>query len=375
MTRPGWSDLGTTVREPTTAPLTSDTTVEIAVIGLGASGLEAVRHLADRGVDVLGIDAGAVGAGAAGRNGGFLLAGGARFHDVAARTWGPDLARLVYDASLDELDRVRERHPDLVRPTGSLRVAADDEERVAIAAQLERMRRDGFPVEPYDGPEGDGLLVPTDAHVQPLSRCRALAQQATDAGARLVTGTPVTEVGTGLVRTAVGPVVRAERTLVAVDGGLEVLLPELAGRVRTVRLQMLATAPTTEVSWGRPIYRRYGLDYVVQLPSGEVLLGGGRDVGGDPEWGAPAEPSLAVQAYLDGLLGDLGVSAAVTHRWAGRSAFTDDLLPLVSEVRPGVVAVGAYSGHGNLLGTRLARNAADALVDGRPVSLESCLQG
>ena len=38
--------------------------------------------------------------------------------------------------------------------------------------------------------------------------------------------------------------VRARRVIVAVDGHLEQLLPELAGRVRTARLQMLATAPT-----------------------------------------------------------------------------------------------------------------------------------
>jgi gamma-glutamylputrescine oxidase len=49
--------------------------------------------------------------------------------------------------------------------------------------------------------------------------------------------------------------------VVAVDGCLEDLMPELKGRVRTARLQMLATAPAPEVKFTLPVYRRYGYDY------------------------------------------------------------------------------------------------------------------
>ena len=136
--------------------------------------------------------------------------------------------------------------------------------------------------------------------------------------------------------------VRCQAVVVAIDGGLETALPELQGRVRTARVQMLATAPATEVSIRRPVYSRWGYDYWRQLPDGRVALGGGRDLAGDAEWGAPAEPTSTVQDYLDGLLSGLGVRAPVTHRWAGRVAFTADRLPVLEEVRPGVVAVGAY---------------------------------
>jgi gamma-glutamylputrescine oxidase len=70
-----------------------------------------------------------------------------------------------------------------------------------------------------------------------------------------------------------------------------------------------------------------------------------------------------VQRHLDGWLAELGVAAAVTHRWAARAAFTEDHLPVDERVAPGVHVVGAYSGHGNVLGPLLAREAALRLLD------------
>jgi glycine/D-amino acid oxidase-like deaminating enzyme len=45
-------------------------------------------------------------------------------------------------------------------------------------------------------------------------------------------------------------------------------------------------------------------------------------------------------------------------------AYTPDRLPVFAEVRPGVIAVGAHSGHGNVLGSAAAR-AATAIALGR----------
>src|SRR5690606_21859933 len=109
--------------------------------------------------------------------------------------------------------------------------------------------------------------------------------------------------------------------VVAVDGRLERLLPELAGRVRTARLQMLATAPTGEVRLPRPVYRRYGFEYYQQLPNGRLVFGGFRDRGGDGEWTADARPHEAVQTLLERYLRDeLGVTAPITHRGAAAAA-------------------------------------------------------
>lgn len=367
-------DVLTEVPAPTPGLLEGPVSADVVVIGLGASGLTACRVLAECGADVLGLDAAGIAAGAAGRNGGFLLAGGARFHHDATRAWGHEVAMAVAGASYEELDRTLddlERHAPqaLVSRDGSLRIAADDAEREDIEAQLSAMRADGLPIEPYDGPEGDGLLLPGDAACNPVGRARHLADRATAAGARLAAPARVTAIGDGAVTTADGITVRTRRTIVAVDGGLERLLPELRGRVRTARLQMCATAPDPGVSFTRPVYRRWGYDYVQQVATGEILLGGCRDRFAEAEWDAPAQPSDEVQRCLDAELLRLGVTAPVTHRWAAHAAFTTDGLPVCEEVRPGVLAIGAYSGHGNLLGTWAARRAATSALDGTPLTL------
>ena len=61
----------------------------------------------------------------------------------------------------------------------------------------------------------------------------------------------------------------------------------------------------------------------------------------------------------------MGIDAPVVQRWAGVVAYTDDRLPVFAEVRPGVIALGAHSGHGNLLGSAAAR-AAMAIALGAP---------
>jgi gamma-glutamylputrescine oxidase len=153
--------------------------------------------------------------------------------------------------------------------------------------------------------------------------------------------------------------------IVAVDGGLERVVPELAGRVRTVRLQMIGTAPATDVHYERPVYSRYGLDYWQQLRDGRIALGGFRDVGGDTEWTHDARPSAEVQAAIERCLRErVRTSAPITHRWAALVSYTDDGLPVAEEVRRGVWATGAYNGTGNVVGALCGRAVAQLAVSG-----------
>jgi gamma-glutamylputrescine oxidase len=363
---PGWDRL---------PPLEGDVEADVCVVGLGVSGLTAARALAELGLSVVALDADRVGSGASGRNGGFLIAGLADFHHDAAESLGRQRATALYRATLDELDATEALAPDAVRRTGSLRIAMDAAEARDCEDQLAAMRRDGLPAEPYDGPEGAGLRFPLDASVQPLRRTRALARHALAGGVRLHERTPVTALAGDRVDTPLGRV-RCDGVVVCVDGGLERLLPELTGRgVRTARAQMLATAPEPKRIASQPVYARWGYDYWQQLPDGRVALGGCRDRGGAEEWTTVARPSTRVQADLDRLLrGRLGVSAPVTHRWAGLIAYGRRPLPVLAEVRPRVFAAGAYSGTGNLVGAVFGRAAARLATTGRS-GLEALPEG
>ncbi|CAN5395457.1 FAD-dependent oxidoreductase [soil metagenome] len=345
--------------------LLGDVAADVCVVGLGGAGLAAVGEAIRRGATVVGIDAAAVGAGAAGRNGGFLLAGLPRFHHRAAAEIGRERAAALYRLTIAEIGRIRQETPEAVRPVGSVRLASSPEEEEDCDRQFAAMAADGLPVRQYAGPGGRGLEFPTDGSLQPLRRCRALAVQAVDGGARLFERSPATAIAGDLVTTPGGRI-RCDRVVVAVDGGLESVLPELAGRVRTARAQMLATAPVPGVVAVRPVYARWGYDYWQQLPDGSVAIGGFRDRGGEAEWTAAAEPTRPVQEEIERFLRSmLRVTAPVTHRWAGAIAFTPDGMPVLGEVRPGVLAAGAYSGTGNVLGAICGRAAVELALDGR----------
>lgn len=352
--------------------LVGEATADLVVIGLGGSGLAAVLEARRRGLRVIGIDAGPVAGGAAGRNGGFLLAGTAHFYHDACASSGRARALALYRATMTELARIAADTPEHARITGSLRIAWSEEEIDDCRAQLAAMQRDDLPAEWYEGSEGSGLLIPTDGVYQPLQRCRTLALRALQEGAQLheytrATAISGTNVTTTHARIACGAVI------VAVDGNLRAIFPELYPRVRTARLQMLSTAPAPEVTFTRPVYARYGYEYWQQLPDGRVALGGFRDRFINAEWTDDVTPSSDLQDMLEQHLRDIGVRAPVERRWAASVGYTEDLLPVFTQVRKKVWAIGAYCGTGNVIGSMCGR-AAVGCAAGEPQELFDLLR-
>jgi gamma-glutamylputrescine oxidase len=344
--------------------LTKATGADVCVVGLGGSGLACVHALLSAGRSVVGVDAVTVAGAAAGRNGGFLLGGLAMFHHDVAHRLGRAVATEIYEETLKQIAHMAAETPAAVRRTGSLRIAQSLAEAEDCSRQHAAMRLDGLPVEGYDGAEGCGLLFPGDAAFHPALHCWMLATQAVDRGASLFVGSPAIAIENGCVITPRGRVT-AQCVVVAVDGRIETILPELAPRVRTARLQMLATAPVLGSRLPYPVYARWGSDYWQQLPDGRVVLGGFRDAGGDAEWTTSGKTSEPVQAALTAFLRDrLRVTEPVTHRWAANVGYTRSGMPILEEVRPGVWAIGAYSGTGNVIGALCGRAVAEQIAHG-----------
>ena len=359
---PAWGEGLSSVSFP---KFDGDTETDVCVVGLGGSGLSCIHELLRLGQRVVGLDANSVGGGAAGRNGGFLLAGLSAFYHDAVAALGEARARRIYQLTLDEMDRIAEDAPHTVRRSGSLRLASSEAEERDCALQLAAMRADGLAVTPYAGPDGRGLIFPADGSFNPLARCRTLAQRAVELGATLHEQSRAVSLGNGEVRTSDGRV-RCRHVIVAVDGHLELLLPELAGRVRTARLQMLGTDPAPDIDIPRPVYSRWGYDYWQQLPDGRIVIGGCRDRFVQDEWTTDTDPTSEVQQCIERVLRDtVGVTQHVRHRWAAAVSYSSGVLPVMEQVRQGVWAIGGYSGTGNVIGALYGRMVAQIAVTGK----------
>ena len=356
------------VERPEFPQLTTNLEADLVVVGLGGSGLTALLHAAQRGLNVIGIDSDRIAAGAAGRNGGLLLAGIADFHHNVRKDLGVDRATALYKHTLDEMDRIEATTPEAVSRIGALRIGElnpgeDSEELIDTYAHRDALVADGFPVEDYEGEQGIGILIPTDGTFHPAKRAVLLAKLAQAAGAQIFTHSPAIKIESGLVTTEHGSI-KAKHIVVAVDGNLGKALPAIADQVQPTRLQMISTAPETKIKMQYAVYVRQGWDYWQQLPDGRIAIGGGRDLALEQEATDVVEPTQIMRDYLERKLEDLGVTAPIEHHWAAIVSYTNTGLPMVKEVQPGVWAVGAYCGTGNVVGALLARSAIDHCLDG-----------
>lgn len=335
--------------------------VDIAVVGAGITGCACAGALAREGRRVRVYDARGIGEGASGRNGGFALRGAAARYDVARETYGADAARELWRRTEKAVDRLATIAGDAFRRTGSLRLAADVEERVEIQAEYEALREDGFASEWRDElshlrPDFRGAIFhPTDGAVQPAGLVQRLADLAADAGVAFAQNHRIESLES----------VEADQIVIATDGSGRGLLPELDEALWPARGQVIATTPIRERLFEYPHYARHGFDYWQQLRDRRIVLGGFRDFSILTEMTDDESTTEPIQEALDAFLVELlGELPEVTHRWAGIFGLTQDLLPLVGPVpgHDGVWVAAGYSGHGNVLGLLCGELVADALL-------------
>jgi gamma-glutamylputrescine oxidase len=364
-------------------PLRGDIEVDACVIGGGVSGLSCARELARRGARTVLLEARTVASGASGRNGGFLLAGGAPFHADARELWGREPAARIYARTVEVQQEVYALAEslgvgDAVRPVGSLRLATSEDEAEDVRRHVEALKEDGFAAELIERDELEpalrrlghaGCLVPHDAALQPARWIRALATAAEAAGATIFENTRA-ELGEQV--TANGATVKARHVVVAADGPLPGLVPELADRVKARRLHMLASAPLPERIASTLVYARYGFEYFQQLPDGRIALGGFSDLDGPASYTSEERGDPRIWQRLERYLQDeLGIEVAgITHRWVGVVGFSDDGRPFAGQVRDGLYALGGYSGTGNLIGLIAGRAVAERIAGGQSEDLE-----
>ena len=237
------------------------------------------------------------------------FAGVLRAYDVARETYGAEAAKQLWQRTEAALDRLEASAGDAFRHTGSLRLAADDEERDEIRLEYEALREDGFAAEwrdevPHLRPEFRGAIFhPPDGSLQPGRFVRQLAEQAAAEGVSFRQHHRVEsldELGAGQI-------------VIATDGSGRGLLAELDDAIWPARGQVITTEPLSERLFDCPHYARNGFDYWQQLTDGRIVLGGFRDFSiltGMTDEETTTEP---IQEALDAFLVDsLGYMPEVT---------------------------------------------------------------
>jgi gamma-glutamylputrescine oxidase len=375
-------------------PLDGEVEVEACVIGAGVGGLSCARRLARHGVDTLVLERDTVAGGASGRNGGFLIAGLAPFHNDAVELYGRDYASRIYARTLAVQEEMYALAAelgvgDVVRRVGSLRVSVSEEEAEHVRRHVEALRADGFPGELVEREElppalrgyaRNACLTDHDGALHPARWIRALAADAERAGVRIHERSEVHApvAADGPVRTAHGTV-RARHLVVAADGALPALVPSYDGRVRARRLHMVATAPLPDRIVETLVYARWGYEYFQQTPDGRIVAGGFSDLDGEDSYTAGPEGSPRVWERIERYLReDIGVEADITHRWTGTVGYSGDRRPFVGPApgRSGLFVAGGYSGTGNVPGFMAGLELADAIAGeaGEPVLSASSLR-
>jgi gamma-glutamylputrescine oxidase len=382
---PLWQDYSYDAR----GRLEVDLDVDVCVIGAGVGGISTAWHLARHGVSATVLEGRTAGSGASGRNGGFVIAGTAPFHNDARERFGHELARRIHAATIDAQREVLEiaeqlGASDLFEQRGSLRLAVDSEESAHLLEDIEALHEDGFPAElvtgddlPVElrGPGRSGYVTAEDCAVQPARWIRAFADGAEALGARVFEHSPVAAPlgardGAAFVLQTPRASIRAERVVVAADGALPILVPAVRANVRSKRLHMVATAPTDARLAPQLVYSRWGYEYHHQTSDGRVALGGYSDIDGEDSadsYTEREEPSPSVLWRLERhLREELGVEAPVTHRWVGLVGYGPDERPLAGPVpgEDGLYVLGGYNGTGNLNGFVAGRIVAGLIVRG-----------
>src|SRR5271154_4005448 len=96
----------TTVQMPTSPAQPLPQSADVAVIGAGFTGLSAALSLAKRGAKVAVLESETIGWGASSRNGGMVLTGLKLGVNKLLSTYGRELTRRMYAASLETIDTV-----------------------------------------------------------------------------------------------------------------------------------------------------------------------------------------------------------------------------------------------------------------------------
>jgi len=365
---------------PTRPALQGEVRADVAVLGAGFTGLWAALVLARAGRRVVVLDAHRVGFGASGRNGGQVHSGYNKPLDWLEAKLGDTRARALWNLSEGAKDQLRDfcaaHAPEAAfRPGiahGVYSAAELDEARAEadhIAARTgqtaEVMDADTFGALVKSPLYRGGILDHSGGHLNPLAYARALAREAEAAGAVIYEQSEVTgiEDGAQVVLTTAGGRVTADHAIIAGNGYLPNILPQVNARVMPINSFIAATEPLPD-TWRDMLAEdiavadsRFVVNYY-RFSEDRRFLFGGRE---SYSIGFPPDISTALVARMTRLFPQLK-GVAVTHVWGGSLGITVPRLPYLARLSPRMLSAAGFSGHGVALSGMAGRIMAEAVM-------------
>lgn len=362
---------------------------DVAIVGGGFTGCAAALALAQRGAKVVLLEANLIGWGASGRNGGQVIPGLKYDPDELDAMLGSELGPRVVAAGgsvSDEVFGLVARHAINCDPErkGWLQPAFSPRTLAITTRRCEQWARRGADVTVLDRARM-AYLVGSDHYlggwedrragsVQPLSFVRGLALAAHSAGARICVRSPakvLTRSNNKWTLTTPTGEVTADRVLIGTNGYTDGLWPGLARTVVPVMSFQAATPPIAS-ALGANILRqghsvsdtRRLLWYYRRDAAGRLVMGGRapfRDNLG-------AADAVHLRAAVDQLYPQLA-QVPFEFYWAGRVAMTNDYLPHLHELAPGLWAGLGFNGRGVGMATLFGRLLAELASGARPADI------
>lgn len=368
--------------------------VDVVIVGGGIAGLSTAYWLnkEDPKLKIGLVEKYEIGDGATGRNAGFITCGSVEHFNRLASKHGAQEAETIWKFSEKNLQLLKEHiigdYKSLIdyEEKGSYSLASTQNEWSELQKSASMMKSFGIRVEEYGA--GDltkklgvenfvgGIKYVDDASVHPLKMLSLLRRHLEELPSSTIGIFENAEVFSiesdsekKITRTKKATF-KSDFVILATNAYSSLLHPYFSDKIYPTRGQILATSPV-DLFMDGPCYANFVLDYFRQLPSGEIIIGGFRQLQKDAEVGFSDQTTEIIQNALEDFMAKYlpklkGVG--ITHRWSGVMGFSFDGQPMVGCLPDdnSFYFLGGFTGHGLGLAFHTAKVLVDALF-GRSV--------
>lgn len=355
---------------------------DVVIIGAGITGVSAAYWLnqEDPRLKIAIIEKHRLGFGATGRNAGFVTCGSVEHFNRMISKHGLDVALEIWRFSEKNIQMLMENivqdEASLIefQRSGAYSLAAQKNEFDELKKVAKIMEGLAVPVEICNHDEVlkrvgaqnfiGGIKYLDDASVDPVKLLNRILGKS---NVTLIEQTECSQVvisknDSRILKTDTGDV-ECAMVIYALNGYSPTMNPFFYDKIYPTRAQilMMERVPFFMES---PCYANFYLDYFRQLPTGELLIGGFRQLEKANEVGYSDHITDIIQTALHQFVMEhlpQFKNVKISHRWSGVMGFSGDGQPMVGSLPddPQIYFAAGYTGHG--LG--LAFNTAKILVD------------